>query len=102
MSEEEPSAEEPRHKGDIPRRRRITQRTVIVLSVLVVVLTSAFVIAYKKLEGNINAVSIGEQLGNDRPEAVKVEGPKRPMNVLVMGSDNRDGTGTPVGRCAEP
>ena len=33
MSEEEPSAEDPRHKGDIPRRRRITQRTVIVLSV---------------------------------------------------------------------
>jgi len=92
LSEEEPSAEEPRHKGDIPRRRRITQRTVIVLSLLAVVLTSAFVIAYKKLEGNINAVSIGEQLGTDRPEPVKVEGPKRPMNVLVMGSDNRDGT----------
>ncbi len=84
--------EEPRHKGDIPRRRRITQRTVIVLSVLAVVLTSAFVIAYKKLEGNINAVSIADQLGDDRPEAVDVEGPKRPMNVLVMGSDNRDGT----------
>ena len=63
MSEEEPSAEEPRHKGDIPRRRRITQRTVIVLSVLAVVLTSAFVIAYKKLEGNINAVTITDQLG---------------------------------------
>ena len=84
--------EEPRHKGDIPRRRRITQRTVIVISVLAVLLTSAFVIAYKKLEGNINAVSIADQLGDDRPEAVEVEGPKRPMNVLVMGSDNRDGT----------
>jgi LCP family protein required for cell wall assembly len=65
---------------------------VIVLSVLVVVLTSAFVIAYKKLEGNINAVSIADQLGDDRPESVDVEGPKRPLNVLVMGSDNRDGT----------
>ena len=84
--------EEPRHKGDIPRRRRITQRTVIVISVLAVLLTSAFVIAYKKLEGNINAVSIADQLGEDRPDAVEVEGPKRPMNVLVMGSDNRDGT----------
>ena len=92
MSEEEPSAEVPRHKGSVPRRRRITQRVVIVLSVLVVVLTSAFVIAYKKLEGNINAVSIADQLGDDRPDTVDVEGPKRPLNVLVMGSDNRDGT----------
>ena len=54
--------------------------------------STAFVIAYKKLEGNINAISIGDALGNDRPDAVKVEGPKKPLNVLVMGSDNRDGT----------
>ena len=65
---------------------------VVVTSILAVVLTSAVVIAYKKLEGNINAVSIAEQLGDDRPDAVEVEGPKRPMNVLVMGSDTRDGT----------
>jgi LCP family protein required for cell wall assembly len=63
---------------------------VIVLGVLVLVLTSAFVIAYKKLEGNINEIAIGD-LG-DRPDTVDVEGPKEPLNVLVMGSDNRDGT----------
>jgi LCP family protein required for cell wall assembly len=93
LSEEESRAEdEPRHRGPVPRRRLITQRIAIVLGVLAVVLTSGFVIAYKKLEGNINAVSITEQLGDDRPESVEVEGPKRPLNVLVMGSDNRDGT----------
>jgi LCP family protein required for cell wall assembly len=70
----------------------VTNRLVIVLSVLAVVLTSAFVIAYKKLEGNINAVSITKQLGEDRPTEVKVEGPKKPLNVLVMGSDSREGT----------
>jgi len=63
---------------------------VIVVAVLVLVLTTAFVIAYKKLEGNINEISIGD-LG-DRPDPVDVEGPKEPLNVLVMGSDNRDGT----------
>ncbi len=86
-------ADEPRHKGRHSRRRRIVQRVVIVLGVLVIVLTSAFVIAYKKLEGNISEISIGD-LG-DRPEAVDVEGPKKPLNVLVMGSDNRDGTNIP-------
>ena len=62
------------------------------LAVLAVVLTSTLVIVYKKLEGNINAVSIAEQLGSDRPEGVEVSGPKRPLNVLVMGSDSRDGS----------
>ena len=86
------SDEAPRHLGRLPRRRRITNKVVIVLSVLAVLLTSGFVIAYKKLEGNINAVSITKQLGDDRPEPVKVEGPKKPLNILVMGSDSRDGT----------
>ncbi len=90
MSEEEPRADEARHKGKQSRRRRIVQRAVIVVAVLVLVLTSAFLIAYKKLEGNINEISIGD-LG-DRPDTVDVEGPKEPLNVLVLGSDNRDGT----------
>ena len=64
----------------------------VTLAVLAVVLTSTLVIVYKKLEGNINAVSIAEQLGNDRPDSVDVAGPKNPLNVLVMGSDSRDGT----------
>lgn len=90
MSDEESRAEEPRHK-DIPsRRRRIIKRVVIVVGVLVLVLATAFVIAYKKLEGNISAVTI--DLGNDRPDKPKIEGPKEPLNVLVLGSDNRDGT----------
>jgi LCP family protein required for cell wall assembly len=86
------SEEEPRHKGRLPRRRRITNRVLIGLAVLLVVVSSALVIAYKKLEGNINAISITEALGKDRPKPVEVAGPKKPLNVLVMGSDNRDGT----------
>jgi LCP family protein required for cell wall assembly len=90
LSEDEPSAEQPRQQAK-SRRRKIIQRVVIVLSVLVLVLASALLVAYKQLEGNINAVTLGDQLGSDRPEPV-VDGPKRPLNVLVMGSDNRDGT----------
>ncbi len=64
----------------------------IVLSVLLVLVSTALVVAYKKLEGNINTMSISDQLGDDRPDPVEVEGPKLPLNILVMGSDNRDGT----------
>ena len=54
------------------------------------VLSLVLVVAYKHLEGNISAIDISKRLG-DRPDAVKVAGPTQPINVLVMGSDTRDG-----------
>jgi LCP family protein required for cell wall assembly len=86
------SEEEPRHKGSLPRRRRVTKWVLIVLALVLVVGGSVTLYLYKKLEGNINALSIGKALGTDRPDPVKVEGPQNPLNILVMGSDNRDGT----------
>ena len=62
------------------------------LAIVLVLVSTGLVIAYKKLEGNINAISIGDALGQRPPETVEVEGPKKPLNMLVMGSDNRDGT----------
>lgn len=82
---------EPRHQGVVSRRRRILRRVVIGLCVLAVIATAGVVVAYRQLEGNINAVQI--DLGDDRPEEVEVEGPKEPLNVLVMGSDERKGSG---------
>jgi LCP family protein required for cell wall assembly len=92
LSEDESRDDEPRHRTKRPpsRRRTITQRIVIILGVLVLVLASVLVVAYKKLEGNINAVTI--DLGTDRPDKPAVEGPQQPLNVLVLGSDNREGT----------
>ncbi|ROR90002.1 LCP family protein [Nocardioides aurantiacus] len=81
---------EPRHAG-VSRRRRIVRRVVVGLCVLAVIATVGVVVAYRQLEGNINAVQI--DLGTDRPEQVEVEGPKEPLNVLVMGSDERSGSG---------
>ncbi len=86
------SEEEPRHKGSLPRRRRITIRVLIGVGVVLLLVSTTVVIVYKKLEGNIHSISINDALGKDRPKAVEVEGPKKPLNVLVMGSDNRDGT----------
>jgi LCP family protein required for cell wall assembly len=86
------SEEEPRHKGSLPRRRRVTKGILIGLAIVLVLVSSGVLIAYKKLEGNIHSISIGDALGKDRPNAVNVAGPKKPLNILVMGSDNRDGT----------
>ena len=86
------SEEEPRHEGRVPRRRRVTTRVLIGVAVVLLLVATAFVVAYKKLEGNIHSISIGNALGTDRPKAVDVAGPQKPLNILVMGSDNRDGT----------
>ncbi|HRK45756.1 MAG TPA: LCP family protein, partial [Nocardioides sp.] len=50
---------------------------------------------YRHFNDNINVVDVGDQL-YDRPEKVKVEGPKEPLNILVMGSDSRDCDGCGV------
>lgn len=78
-----------RHRRAESRRRRVTKRALISGSVVLVILSTVLVVAYKKLEGNINTISTAS-LG-DRPKAVKVEGPKAPLNVLVLGSDTRAG-----------
>lgn len=82
---------EPRHLGAVSRRRRIVRRVLIGLCVLALVATVGVVVAYRQLEGNINAVQV--DLGEDRPEQVQVKGPEEPLNVLVMGSDDRSGSG---------
>jgi len=90
LSEEESRAEEPRRKDNPSRRRTIIKWVAIGLSILVLSAATGILIVYKKLESNINGVVI--DLGKDRPEKPKVEGPQQPLNVLVLGSDNRDGT----------
>jgi LCP family protein required for cell wall assembly len=90
LSEDEPRADEPRHKDRPSRRRTILKWVAIVLALVVLSTSLAAVIIYKKLENNIT--SITPDLGTDRPVKPKVQGPKDPLNVLVLGSDNRDGT----------
>ena len=55
----------------------------------------SMVFIYRHLNGNLNVVDVTDQL-TDRPDKVEVEGPKEPLNVLVMGSDTRDGEGNNI------
>ena len=53
------------------------------------------VFLYRHLNGNLDVLDPTDQLSN-RPAAVEVEGPQDPLNVLVMGSDTRDGAGNNI------
>ena len=74
----------PRHRGRTPRSRRLLKRIGIGLAILLMVVSTVAVVAYKRLEGNIGTEQF---LSGPRP----TEEVKGPINVLVMGSDTREG-----------
>jgi LCP family protein required for cell wall assembly len=87
----------PRHRDAVPRHRVIRTIVISVTLVLLVVLTGGFV-AYRHLEGNITALNVDQALGNDRPaEIVKDNVPHKPLNILLLGSDTRQGQSGHIG-----
>ena len=54
------------------------------------------VLVYNNWNDNLKHQDLAAQLGKDRPAKEEVEGPKEPMNILVMGSDTRDCKGCNV------
>ena len=78
-------------------RRSHTVAKVLLASVLVLAMVTGLSVAwfYRHLNGNLIVDNVDDQLSN-RPEKVKVEGPKEPLNILVMGSDTREGEGNNI------
>jgi LCP family protein required for cell wall assembly len=55
-------------------------------------------LSFQNLDHNLTGVNINEALGKDRPAATKSEGPHAPMNVLLIGSDSREGQSKVAGQ----
>lgn len=94
MSDAAPDLEQrdpgtPKRRGKA--RKRHTVAKVLLASALVLAMVTGLgtIWLYRHLEGNINVLDVEDQLEN-RPDKVEVEGPKDPLNILVMGSDSRD------------
>ncbi len=73
-------------------RKRHTVARVITATLLVLGLGTAtsVVLAYNNWNDRIEHKDVSAQLKN-RPPKVEVEGPKEPLNILVLGSDTREG-----------
>ena len=52
--------------------------------------------AYRHLEGNITSLDTEDQLG-ERPDKVDVGEPLEPLNILLLGSDTREGQSGNIG-----
>lgn len=83
----DPSA--PKRRGKV--RKSHTVGKVLLASILVMAMVTGLgtIWLYRHLNGNINVFDPSAQMSN-RPDKIAVEGPKEPLNVLVMGSDSRD------------
>ncbi len=80
-------------------RKRHTVAKVLLSSVLVLGMVTGLGVTflYRHFDGNLNVQDLSGQLPEgDRPDEVEVEGPKDPINILVMGSDSREGAGNNI------
>ena len=85
-----------RHKGDAEARHRALQVFGYAVLTLAVTVGLFAVYSYRHFNENLTILDVAAQLGEDRPDKVEVEGPREPINVLVMGSDSRDGEGNNI------
>ncbi|WP_245565220.1 LCP family protein [Nocardioides insulae] len=84
-------------KRRAPTRTRRTVATVVISTLVAVAMVSGLSMAYfyRHLTGNLTVLEGGAALG-DRVEKFDTGGPKEPLNILVMGSDSRDGEGNDI------
>ncbi len=87
--------EGPRRRGRGRRRHSVGKIILTVVVVLAMATGLGMVFLYRHFNGNLNVLDVNGQLHN-RPAKVHVEGPQEPLNVLVMGSDTRQGKGNRV------
>jgi LCP family protein required for cell wall assembly len=91
---EEPAA--PKRRGRSSRKNTVGR--VLLASAIVLALATGLgvVYLYRHLNGNLDVVDVTGQLGSDRPDKEEVAGPQEPLNILVMGSDDRDAAGNNI------
>jgi LCP family protein required for cell wall assembly len=87
--------EAPKRRGRMGKRRTVGRVLLATAVVLALATGLGVVYLYRHLNGNLDVVDVTDQLG-DRPEKQEVAGPQEPLNILVMGSDDRDAAGNNI------
>ncbi|MDO7867699.1 LCP family protein [Nocardioides jiangxiensis] len=83
-----------RHRAAASRQHHVLRTFGYGVLTLTVAMTLFVCYTYRTLNANLNVVDLNGLLTN-RPAKVNT-GPKGPLNILVMGSDSRDGKGNNI------
>jgi LCP family protein required for cell wall assembly len=79
-------------------RHRVLKTVAISVAVVLVVVVAGGFFAFRHLNKNITSMDVIPALGSDRPtEKVAADAPNKPLNILLLGSDTREGAGNKVG-----
>ncbi|MDO9455345.1 LCP family protein [Nocardioides sp.] len=86
----------PKRRGRSKKRHRFLVVALGVVTTLALVVGLGSVWFVRHLDDNVDFQSYDDQLV-DRPDKAEVaDGPHEPLNILVMGSDTRDGAGNNI------
>ena len=101
MSEAEPSSVQtdagaPKRRGRIRKRHTVAKVLLVSVVVLGMVTGLGVVFLYRHLNGNLTVLEINDAQLGPRPDKIAAAGPQEPLNILVMGSDSRDGAGNNI------
>ncbi|MEO9323303.1 LCP family protein [Nocardioides sp. C4-1] len=89
-------ADRPKRRGRGRKRSKVFVVLLGSVTALALVVGLGSVWFWRHLDDNVDFQDYDDQL-SDRPAKVEVDtGPKEPLNILVMGSDTRDGAGNNI------
>jgi LCP family protein required for cell wall assembly len=86
----------PKRRGKVKKKHTVLKVVAASVVVLGLVTGLAVTYAYRHLSGNITTADITDAFVEEPPAKEEVEGPKEPLNILVMGSDTRDCDGCAI------
>ena len=85
----------PKRRAKVKKRHTVGRVLLVTSVVLALVTGLSTLYLYRHYNDNLDVIDVSDQIV-DRPEKKAVEGPKEPLNILVMGSDDRDAPGNNI------
>jgi LCP family protein required for cell wall assembly len=86
-------AEGGKRKGKPKTHHTVAKAVGATMVVIALVTGLTVVFLYRHYNANLNVKDITNELGTDRPTPQAPKGPHGPINIMIMGSDNRDAPG---------
>jgi LCP family protein required for cell wall assembly len=82
-----------KRKGPTKPHHTVAKAVGATMVVIALITGLSVVFLYRHYNSNLNVKDISSELGTDRPTKPVPKGPHGPINIMIMGSDNRDAPG---------